>query len=105
MTKEDVKKTALELKEAGIENILALRGDLPIDSSELKKDFRYASELIEAIKNEGDFCVGGACYPEKHPEASTLKEDIKHIKEKVDAGCDFLTTQMFFDNNILYNFY
>lgn len=104
MTKEDVKKTAGELKAAGIENILALRGDLPLDSSDLKKDFRYASELISAIKEEGDFCVGGACYPEGHIESHNLKEDILNLKLKADSGCDFLTTQMFFDNNIMYNF-
>ena len=104
MTKDDVKKIASELKTAGIENILALRGDLPLDSSELKKDFCYASELIKAIKDEGDFCVGGACYPEGHIESHNLKEDIKNLKLKADAGCDFLTTQMFFDNNIMYNF-
>ena len=65
---------------------------------------KVASELIYDIKSQGDFCIGGACYPEGHPESQTLEEDLIHLKEKVDAGCEFLTTQMFFDNNILYNF-
>ena len=94
------------LKEAGIENILALRGDIP-DGMTLDpdRDYHYASELIADIKSYGyDFCIGGACYPEKHVESETVKEDIINLKKKVDAGCEFLTTQMFFDNNILYNF-
>lgn len=103
---EESIKTQLEsLKEAGVENILALRGDLP-EGVESTDDwvFRHASELVEVIKRYGDFCIGGACYPEKHPEASTLKEDIANMKKKTDAGCEFLTTQMFFDNNIFYNY-
>ena len=67
-------------------------------------NIKHASELIADIKAQGDFCIGGACYPEGHPEAATIFEDLDHLKEKVDAGCEFLTTQMFFDNNILYNF-
>lgn len=67
-------------------------------------DFHYASELVEHIKARGDFCVGGACYPEGHVDAHNKKEDITYLKKKVDAGCDYLTTQMFFDNNIYYNF-
>jgi len=104
VTKEDVKKITSELKNAGIENILALRGDMPNDMTALKEDFKYASELVSAIKSEGDFCVGGACYPEGHIESHNLKEDISNLKKKADAGCDFFTTQMFFDNNIMYNF-
>lgn len=92
-----------KLKDAGIENILALRGDIPKDGK-VSEDYKYASELIHDIKENGDFCIGGACYPEGHIESPNQREDIKHLKEKVDAGCEFLTTQMFFDNNILYNF-
>lgn len=103
--KEDIKTALSEMKAAGIENILALRGDRPKDfDGEPFKEYRYASELVATIKEYGDFCVGGACYPEGHPDSANKKEDIKNLKKKVDAGCEFLTTQMFFDNNIFYNF-
>ncbi len=103
--KEDIKAALSEMKAAGIENILALRGDRPKDfDGEPFKDYHYASELVATIKEYGDFCVGGACYPEGHPDSVNKKEDIKNLKKKVDAGCEFLTTQMFFDNNIFYNF-
>lgn len=104
VTKELLRETANELKSAGIENILALRGDIPKDMNEVKTDYKYASEIIADIKSLGDFCVGGACYPEGHVESKNLTEDIMNLKIKTDAGCDFLTTQMFFDNNIMYNF-
>lgn len=94
---------AERLEAGGIENILALRGDIPADGS-VKTDYRYASELICDLKKLGDFCIGGACYPEMHPDSKSKEEDLHYLKEKVDAGCDFLTTQMFFDNNIFYNF-
>lgn len=104
-TKEDIDHTLDSMKEAGIENVLALRGDRPKDfEGEPFTDFHYASELVEHIKARGDFCVGGACYPEGHVDAHNKKEDITYLKKKVDAGCDYLTTQMFFDNNIYYNF-
>ena len=104
-TKADIRQSVEEMKAAGIENILALRGDRPKDyEGEPFIDFHYASELIAEIKTMGDFCIGGACYPEGHTEAANKKEDILNLKKKVDAGCEFLTTQMFFDNNILYNF-
>ncbi|MBQ7354503.1 MAG: methylenetetrahydrofolate reductase [Clostridia bacterium] len=96
-----------QMKAHGIENILALRGDRPKDWAKdrpLCVDFEHASDLVRHIKAKGDFCIGGACYPEGHPEADTQKQDIANLKRKVDAGCEFLTTQMFFDNNILYNF-
>lgn len=95
-----------ELEQAGVENVLALRGDL-VDGKEFPGDdhFRYASELITAIKKRGGFCVGAACYPEGHPEAPSKEKDMEYLKRKVDAGADFLTTQMFFDNTVLYNFY
>ena len=67
--------------------------------------YKHAIDLVRQLKESGaDFCIGGACYPEVHPESANQKEDIKYLKEKVDAGCEFLTTQMFFDNNLLYNF-
>lgn len=90
--------------EKGIENILALRGDRPSDGTPIKNDYKYAAQLIADIKAHGDFCIGGACYPETHVESANRADDIKYLKEKVDCGCDFLTTQMFFDNNILYSF-
>lgn len=94
-----------QLREAGIENILALRGDLLPDAADPSEwDYHYASELVSEIREFGGFCIGGACYPEGHVESEHSKDDIRHLKEKVDAGCQFLTTQMFFDNNILYNF-
>lgn len=101
--KEKVHNQLKLLESYGIENIMALRGDRTDSDSE---DYHYASELITDIKNIcGDkFCIGGACYPECHPESKNLKEDIMYLKEKVDAGCEFLTTQMFFDNNILYKY-
>lgn len=104
-TKEMVHNVIDQLKEEGIENILALRGDIP-DNTEfpLPNHYRYANELIEDIKSRGDFCIGAACYPEGHVESEYKKDDIRNLKHKVDCGVDFLTTQMFFDNNILYNF-
>ena len=107
-TKETVKQKIQDIKNAGIKNVLALRGDL---TPELEKTDRskwayaHAVDLVKELKESGeDFCIGGACYPEIHPESVDQKEDIKFLKEKVDAGCSFLTTQMFFDNNLLYNF-
>lgn len=90
-------------QDMGIENILALRGDLPQDGTR-STDYRYAVELIRDIRAHGDFCLGGACYPEGHVECEHKRDDIRHLKEKVDAGLDFLTTQMFFNNDIFYNF-
>lgn len=104
-TKKEVEMRLERLKEAGIENVLALRGDItPENQNREKWDYHYANELVSQIKKEYDFCVGGACYPEGHPECETQSLDIKNLKRKVEAGCDFLTTQMFFDNNILYKF-
>ena len=102
-TKEHVHQVVNHLKERDIQNIMALRGDIPPDGR-IQNDYKYASELIYELKSMGDFCIGGACYPEGHVESKTKAEDIIHLKEKVDAGCDFLTTQMFFDNDVLYNF-
>ena len=104
-TREEVHAVIDRLKEEGIENILALRGDIPKDASfPIPGQYHYASELIRDIKEQGDFCIGAACYPEGHVESASKAEDILHLKEKVDCGVDFLTTQMFFDNSILYNF-
>lgn len=104
-TKDEVHKVIEQLKEKGIRNILALRGDIPAESEfPLPNHYRYASELIEDIRRQGDFCIGAACYPEGHVETEHRKDDIRNLKHKVDCGVDFLTTQMFFDNNILYNF-
>lgn len=102
-TKEKICAVVRELKAQNIENILALRGDIPADGA-VQTDYRYASQLICELKSMGDFCIGGACYPEGHVESRNKEADILHLKEKADAGCDFFTTQMFFDNNILYNF-
>ncbi len=104
-TKSEVEMRLKKLKESGIENILALRGDIiPENQNRDKWDYHYANELVAQIKKEYDFCIGGACYPEGHPECETQSMDINNLKRKVESGCDFLTTQMFFDNNILYNF-
>lgn len=104
-TKEKVVSVIEQLQERKIENILALRGDIPetVDFP-LPNQYHHAIELIRQIKESGDFCIGGACYPEGHPEAKNMEEDLTYLKEKVDAGCEYLTTQMFFDNNIYYNF-
>ncbi len=106
-SKETVVRQIAAIKKAGIQNVMALRGDIPAGHEHEDRshwDYRYASELVRELKNMGDFCVGGACYPEVHPESDHQKNDILHLKEKVDAGCDFLTTQMFFCNDLLYNF-
>lgn len=107
-TRETVREKIAQIKEAGIENVMALRGDIPAGMENADRstwDYRYAIDLIRELKEtDADLCIGAACYPEIHPESENQKEDIKRLKEKVDAGCDFLTTQMFFDNNLLYNF-
>lgn len=94
-----------DLKKHNIKNILALRGDIPKDSAfPFPNQYHHASDLIEEIKQQGDFCIGAACYPEGHPESESLEQDIDQTKIKIDSGCEFLTTQMFFDNNILYSY-
>ncbi|MCR4672452.1 MAG: methylenetetrahydrofolate reductase [Lachnospiraceae bacterium] len=105
-TKEGVDEALAAMKERGLENVLALRGDLPKDMDSIPEGvpFRHANELTAYISERTDFCIGGACYPECHPEAANKKEDIANIRKKVEAGCGFLTTQMFFDNSIMYNY-
>jgi methylenetetrahydrofolate reductase (NADPH) len=103
-TREEVASALAALRESGIENILALRGDMPADGANLPTDYRYAYQLVEEIRTHGDFCIGGACYPEGHVECDSQHLDIEHLKQKVDSGCEFLTTQMFFDNSVLYSF-
>lgn len=103
-SRETIREKLSQIKEKGIENILALRGDMPSGMTPESLDFTYACDLVEEIRSFGGFCIGGACYPEGHTESSSLSSDIINLKKKVDAGCEFLTTQMFFDNNILYNF-
>ena len=107
-TKETVQNKINEIMSADIQNVMALRGDIPADLVGADRslwDYKHAIDLVVELKNSNpDFCIGGACYPEIHPESINQNDDIKRLKEKVDAGCDFLTTQMFFDNNLLYNF-
>ena len=107
-TRETVAEKIKQMQEAGIENVMALRGDLTPELENSDRSgwaYRHAIDLIRELRESGaDFCIGGACYPEIHPESADQKEDILHLKEKVEAGCSFLTTQMFFDNNLLYNF-
>ena len=107
-TRDTVKARISEIKDAGIQNVMALRGDIPRELENADRsgwDYTHAIQLVRELKESGaDFCIGGACYPEIHPESANQTEDIRHLKEKVDAGCEFLTTQMFFDNNLLYNF-
>ena len=100
---QSVNSSLEELKRQGIDSILALRGDIP-EGESAPSAFPHASDLIAHIKKSGPFTVGAACYPEGHPESRSKAEDLDNLRRKVDAGADFLTTQMFFDNNILYNF-
>ena len=106
-TRQTVAERIADMREHGIENVMALRGDLTPEQKGSDRsgwDYHHASELVRELKAAGDFCIGGACYPEVHPESADSREDIAHLKEKVDAGCDFLTSQMFFDNSLYYSF-
>ena len=105
-TRDKIHEVVTELKENNIQNILALRGDIPkgfVFPDE--QYFEHAYQLINEIKELGDFCIGGACYPEIHPESKNMVEDIEYLKYKVDCGAQFLTSQMFFDNDKFLNFY
>lgn len=107
-TKDTVHDMIGKIKAAGITNVMALRGDIPEEMKNADRSdwiYHHAIDLVRELKEaDPDLCIGGACYPEIHPESANQAEDIKYLKEKVDAGCDFLTTQMFFDNNLFYNF-
>ncbi|MBQ7378647.1 MAG: methylenetetrahydrofolate reductase [Clostridia bacterium] len=107
-TKETVAAQIAAIKASGIQNVMALRGDIPAHLQNADRtgwDYHHAIDLVRELKtSDADFCIGGACYPEVHPESANQKEDLRYLAEKVDAGCDFLTTQMFFDNNLFYNF-
>ncbi len=104
-TKETIRERLDSFKACGIENVLALRGDKPKDMpADFRGDFTYASELVSEIKNYGGFCIGAACYPEGHTECVSRSKDLENLKIKVENGCSFLTTQMFFDNSTLYSF-
>ena len=109
-SREEMDRTIAQMKGAGIENVLALRGDIPAGFSPEHEGEKatidgldHASDLVKILKAQG-LCVGGACYPEGHPESRSHEADIAQLKYKVDAGVDFLTTQMFFDNDMLYSF-
>lgn len=107
-TRETVKERIAQMIDAGIENVMALRGDLTPELKGADRSswaYTHAVDLIRELRESGaGFCIGGACYPEIHPESANRADDIRYLKEKVDAGCEFLTTQMFFDNNLLYSF-
>lgn len=107
-TKETVRARINDMRAAGIRNVMALRGDIPEKMRNMDRsswDYRYASELVREIRESGgDFCIGGACYPEVHPESKSREEDVRNLRIKVEAGCDFLTTQMFFENGLYYSF-
>ncbi|MBS1339143.1 MAG: methylenetetrahydrofolate reductase [NAD(P)H] [Lachnospira sp.] len=104
-SKDSIIKSLSDMRDAGIENVLALRCDKPKwFDGEPFKEYKYASELVSTIKEFGGFSVGGACYPEVHPDSANRQEDIINLKKKVDAVCEFLTTQMFFDNSVYYDF-
>lgn len=100
-TSDGIESMLGKFHDNGIQNVLALRGDAVIDKP---REFMHASDLMRKISASGDFCIGGACYPEGHPEAGSLDKDIENTKKKIDAGCEFLVAQMCFDNNIMYNY-
>ena len=106
-TKEGMKRTLASIKDSGIENILALRGDIPQEKLADKNwnpEYRYASELIDDIKAAGDFSIGAACYPEGHVDSINKVDDLKNLKRKMDHGADFMITQLFYDNDLFYQF-
>jgi len=104
-TRQTVRDMIAQINDAGIENVMALRGDIPAGMPSGDWDYHHAIDLVREIRQgDADLCIGGACYPEVHPESKSREDDVLHLCEKVDAGCDFLTTQMFFDNALFYNF-
>lgn len=103
-TKEDIERRISEIRASGIKNVMALRGDIP-EGGQQRSDYRHAVELVRQLREaDSELCIGGACYPEVHPESKSAEDDIFYLKEKVDAGCSFLTTQMFFENSLYYGF-
>ncbi len=104
LTRGGVRELLTDLRSRGIQNILALRGDIPEGLDRSRAEYKYASELISEIRDFGGFCIGGACYPEGHPESQSRAADITALRHKVECGCEFLTTQMFFDNSVFYRF-
>ncbi len=102
--KESIKAQLDDLKARGIKHVLALRGDLQEGQAISEGQYRHASQLVEQLREVGGFCIGGACHPEGHTESTSQKEDLKYLKQKVDKGCDFLVSQMVFDNSALYSF-
>lgn len=106
-SRRELETTLIEIKDANIDNILALRGDIPegFDFSNLNDNYRYASELIKHIRDKEKMTIGAACYPEGHIEATSIEKDIEHLKRKVDCGADFLITQLFFDNELFYDYH
>lgn len=103
-TREQIRKTLAQLRAAGVENILALRGDLPQGMEDPTPVFSHACDLMDEIRAFGGFCIGGACYPLGHPDAVNAEEDIAYLKLKMEHGCSFFTTQLFFDNSVYYHF-
>lgn len=105
-TKAEIEAAVENLNSKGIKNILAMRGDIPADIKDFPnpQHYKYACELISQLKEDGRFCIGGACYPEGHVECESKERDIENLKNKVDAGCDFLISQLFFDNDMFYSF-
>ena len=103
-SRDTVSARIADIRAAGIKNIMALRGDIPQGMENNPRDYLHAAELVRELRMAGDFCIGGACYPEGHPESPDLESDVRFLKEKVDCGLDFLTTQMFFDNSLYYAF-
>ena len=104
-TRATVRERIEDMKAAGIKNVMALRGDIPEGMENMPREYKHAVELVRELRGSGaDFCIGGACYPEVHPESGSKDDDLKYLRMKVDAGCDFLTTQMFFDNELFYDF-
>ena len=104
-TRETVRERIAEIRALGIKNVMALRGDIPKGEEYLTRDYMHAIELVRELREaDADFCIGGACYPEVHPESKSREDDLRYLKEKADAGLDFLTTQMFFDNRLFFDF-
>ena len=104
-TRETVRSRIEDMRASGIRNVMALRGDIPRGMENMPREYKYAAELVRELRAYGDeFCIGGACYPESHPESKSPEEDIRFLREKVNCGLDFLTTQMFFDNSLYYAF-